>query len=68
VLVRSLLFLMKDQPRQSKGGNGGATGQSEHGAEVLYTEVAWMSRQTAAVITLNSKGKFIVYKDPAALL
>lgn len=68
VLVRNLLFFVRDQPRQSEGDDRGVTEQSKQGTAFLYTVVVQMPWQTAVVITLNSKGEFIDYKEPAASL
>lgn len=44
------------------------TKQSKQETAVLYTEVVWVSQQTPVAITLHSKGEFIDYKEPAAIL
>lgn len=51
-----------------KGDSCGVTKQSKQETGVLYTEVVCVSQQTPVVITLHSKGEFIDYKEPAAIL
>lgn len=64
-LVRSLLLLVRDQPRHSEGGDRGVRAAYAGDHVFVAARLPW---QTAVAVMFNSKGEFIDHKEPAASL